>query len=129
MVEVGDTATIRCNWLKDGQRIDFDAEPRFIQANNSLTITQTTKMDSGSYTCQAKTILIVQDLPNPPNLQWVECNSKHATLGWRWGPQRDINAPDAILNYKIQYNTTFLPDTWVTAEGQTSKKHIVSIIL
>ena len=81
---------------------------------------------AGSYTCQAKTeldadtqtaSLIVQDVPNPPNLQWVECNSKHATLGWRWGPQRDINAPDAILNYKIQYNTTFLPDTWVTAEG------------
>ena len=59
-VEAGDTATFRCNavadtdldlainWLKDGRRIDFDSEPRFIQTNdNSLTITKTTELDSG----------------------------------------------------------------------------------
>ena len=69
-VEAGDTATFRCNavadsdlkliinWLKDGRRIDFETEPRFIQTNdNSLTITKTTELDSGSYTCQALTEL------------------------------------------------------------------------
>jgi len=132
-VEAGDTATFRCNavadtdldlqinWLKDGRRIDFDTEPRFIQTNdNSLTITKTTELDSGSYTCQALTeldedretaSLIVQDVPNPPNLLWVECNSKDASVVWE--PRGDNRAP--ILTYKIQYNTTFIPDTWETA--------------
>jgi len=132
-VEAGDTATFRCNavadtdlrleinWLKDGRRIDFDSEPRFIQTNdNSLTITKTTELDSGSYTCQALTeldedrqtaSLIVQDVPNPPKLLWVECNSKDASVVWE--PRGDNRAP--ILTYKIQYNTTFLSDTWETA--------------
>ena len=59
-VEAGDTATFRCNavfdsdlslnikWLKDGEQIDFDTEPRFIQSSDkSLTITKTTELDSG----------------------------------------------------------------------------------
>ncbi len=59
-VEAGDTATFRCNavydsdlrlvikWLKDGELIDFDVEPRFIQSSDqSLTITKTTELDSG----------------------------------------------------------------------------------
>lgn len=134
-VEAGDTATFRCNavtdsdleltinWLKDGRRIDFDTEPRFIQTNdNSLTITKTTELDSGSYTCQALTeldqdqasaSLIVQDVPNPPNLLWVDCNSKDADVVWE--PMGDNRAP--ILSYKIQYNTSFIPDTWETATG------------
>ena len=71
-VEAGDTATFRCNavadtdlrleinWLKDGRRIDFDSQPRFIQTNdNSLTITKTTELDSGSYTCQVRIMIVV----------------------------------------------------------------------
>ena len=59
-VEAGDTATFRCNavydsdlrlkikWLKDGELIDFDTEPRFVQSSDqSLTITKTTELDSG----------------------------------------------------------------------------------
>ena len=136
-MEAGDTATFRCNavadtdldleinWLKDGRQIDFDTEPRFIQTNdNSLTITKTTELDSGSYTCQAVTeldedrqtaSLIVQDVPNPPNLLWVDCDSKAASVVWE--PRGDNRAP--ILTYKIQYNTTFLSDTWETAAGDT----------
>jgi len=132
-VEAGDTATFRCNavsdsslelsinWLKDGKLIDFDTEPRFIQSNDkSLSITKTFELDSGSYTCQAITeldedkksaTLIVQDVPNPPRLQWVECNAKDAVVVWE--PMGDNRAP--ILTYKIQYNTSFIPDTWETA--------------
>ena len=85
-------------------------------------ITKTTELDSKSYTCQAITeldedretaSLIVQDVPNPPNL-WVECNSKDASVVWE--PRGDNRAP--ILTYKIQYNTTFIPDTWETATGE-----------
>ena len=135
-VEADDTATFRCNavtdpdldltinWLKDGRRIDFETEPRFIQTNdNSLTITKTTELDSGAYTCQALTeldedraaaSLIVQDVPNPPNLLWIECSSQDADVVWE--PRGDNRAP--ILSYKIQYNTSFIPDTWETATGE-----------
>ena len=49
-VEAGDTATFRCNavadtdlnldinWLKDGRKIEFDTEPRFIQVIIIITI-------------------------------------------------------------------------------------------
>ena len=53
----------------------------------------------------------MQDVPNPPNLLWVECNQKDASVVWE--PRGDNRAP--ILTYKIQYNTTFIPDTWETA--------------
>ncbi|TRY75568.1 hypothetical protein TCAL_04520 [Tigriopus californicus] len=132
-VEASDSATFRCNavydsdlhlaikWLKDGELIDFDVEPRFIQSSDqSLTITKTTELDSGRYTCRAESdldfaeasaTLIVQDVPNPPQLRWVDCNAKDATVVWQ--PMGDNRAP--ILTYKIQYNTSFTPDTWETA--------------
>ena len=87
----------------------------------------TLTLDIGAYTCQAKTeldddtrtaSLIVQDVPNPPELKWVTCDSKDASVVWE--PRGDNRAP--ILTYKIQYNTTFLTDTWETASG---KKNIL----
>jgi len=46
-------------------------------------------------------------------LRWVECQAKDATVVWL--PMGDNRAP--ILTYKIQYNTSFTPDTWETATG------------
>lgn len=44
------------DWLNNGQPIDFEGEPRFVKTNdNSLTITKTTELDSGIYTCVAHT--------------------------------------------------------------------------
>lgn len=38
--------------------IDFESEPRFVQSNDySLTVTKTSELDSGVYTCRAKTEL------------------------------------------------------------------------
>lgn len=64
------TATFRCNavadpslnleivWLKTDKPIDFGEEPRFVRTSDySLTITQTTELDSGVYTCLARTEL------------------------------------------------------------------------
>ena len=69
-VAAGQTATFRCNavadsslnltidWLHADQLIDFEQEPRFVQSQDqSLTITKTTELDTGDYTCRAKTIL------------------------------------------------------------------------
>ncbi|KAF2352093.1 Fibronectin type III [Trinorchestia longiramus] len=132
-VRAGDAATFRCNavadpdlnlsidWLTDGKKIDFETEPRFIQQSDfSLSISKTTELDSGSYTCVASTeldeiqetaTLIVQDVPNAPKLMDVVCNDKDASVEWQ--PQGDNRAP--ILGYIIQYNTSFTSDTWENA--------------
>lgn len=129
-VAAGTAATFRCNavsdsslpltidWKNNGRLIDFESEPRFIKANDySLTITKTTELDSGVYTCVASTpldeataeaSLTVQDVPNSPDLLDVECKSRDATI--RWKPTGDNRAP--ILHYSIDYNTSFSPDSW-----------------
>ena len=69
-VPAGQTATFKCNavadsdlelsigWLTDGKKIDFVQEPRFVQQSDySLSITKTTELDSGKYTCVASTSL------------------------------------------------------------------------
>lgn len=69
-VPAGVPATFRCNavadptldleifWLQNNEPIDFDEEPRFIKSSDySLTITKTIELDSGPYTCVARTQL------------------------------------------------------------------------
>lgn len=132
-VTAGQQATFRCNavadeelplkiiWLGRDHEIDFELEPRFIStSDSSLTITQTIELDSGTYTCVAKTrldeasaqaTLIVQDVPNAPEMKSVVCNKLDATI--EWTPKGDNRSP--ILHYVIQYNTSFTPDTWEVA--------------
>lgn len=129
-VEAGTPATFRCNavadesldleiqWLKNDQPIDFDGEPRFVRTSDySLTITKTDELDSGSYTCLAKTRLdeasakaqlTVQAVPNKPELKGIHCHSKDATIDWI--SLGDNRTP--ILHFIIQYNTSFTPDSW-----------------
>ncbi|KAL7648874.1 UNVERIFIED_CONTAM: hypothetical protein RMT77_000794 [Armadillidium vulgare] len=129
-VAAGATATFRCNgvsdpslelnidWMIDDKTIDFEQEPRFVkQSDNSLSITKTTELDSGLYTCVASTeldetsksaTLIVQDVPNAPQLLTIVCHDKDSSITWQ--PMGDNRAP--ILGYTIQHNTSFTPDTW-----------------
>jgi neuronal cell adhesion molecule len=100
-------------------------EPRFVRSTDySLMITKTTELDSGVYTCVARTdldearaqaTLIVQDVPNAPRLVSIKCKPNSAMV--EWIPMGDNRAP--ILRYTIQYNTTFTPDTW-----EISKDHV-----
>ena len=69
--------------------------------------------ETGLDSDDASATLIVQGVPNPPQLKWVTCGAKDATVDWQ--PMGDNRAP--ILTYKIQYNTSFTPDTWETATG------------
>ncbi|XP_058977900.1 neuroglian isoform X2 [Musca domestica] len=132
-VAAGQSATFRCNeahddtlnltieWWKDSQQIDFEAEARFVKTNdNSLTIAKTIELDSGEYTCVARTELdeatgsanlIVQDVPNAPALKNVKCKPRLAEITWE--PRGDNRSP--ILHYTIQFNTSFTPDTWDVA--------------
>ncbi|XP_037936247.1 neuroglian isoform X2 [Teleopsis dalmanni] len=129
-VAAGSSATFRCNeahddtldleieWHKDGQAIDFEAEARFVKTNdNSLTIAKTVELDSGEYTCVARTELdeasakanlIVQDVPNAPRLTGIHCMNDKAEITWE--PQGDNRSP--ILHYTIQFNTSFTPASW-----------------
>ncbi|XP_057374261.2 neuroglian-like [Daphnia carinata] len=76
-----------------------------------------TELDTGDYTCRAKTILdmaeakatlIVQDVPNRPRMVGIHCNNRDAAI--EWTPSGDNRAP--ILTYTIQLNTSFTPDSW-----------------
>ncbi|XP_050519351.1 neuroglian isoform X1 [Diabrotica virgifera virgifera] len=129
-VEARTPATFRCNavadesldleiiWLKNDQPIDFEGEPRFVKSSDySLTITKTHELDSGTYTCLARTELdeasakaqlTVQDVPNKPKMFGVTCRSKDATISWT--SMGDNRAP--ISYYIIQYNTSFIPEEW-----------------
>ncbi|XP_026465687.1 neuroglian isoform X3 [Ctenocephalides felis] len=132
-VAAGTQATFRCNavsdssldlsieWHHNGQAIDFETRPRFVKTNDhSLTITKTSELDSGSYVCVAKTdldevraqaTLTVQDKPNAPRLRGTRCNYRDTTINWE--PMGDNRAP--ILRYRIEFNTSFTPDTWEIA--------------
>jgi neuronal cell adhesion protein len=113
---------LKIDWLSKDEPIDFEAEPRFVLSTDySLMITKTTELDSGTYTCVAHTdldesraqaTLIVQDVPNSPQLIGVTCGSTEAYVSWI--PMGDNRSP--ILRYAIQYNTTFTPDTWEFAK-------------
>ncbi|XP_049882057.1 neuroglian-like isoform X1 [Pectinophora gossypiella] len=129
-VAAGSSATFRCNanadeslkleiiWLNDGQPIDLENQPRFRMTNDySLLISDTTELDSGEYTCIARTqydearaqaTLTVQDKPNPPVIVSVTCDRRVAIINWK--DTSDNRA--ATLRYTIQYNTSFTPDTW-----------------
>lgn len=107
--------------MKNDQPIDFEGEPRFVKSSDySLTITKTIELDSGTYTCLARTELdeasakaqlTVQDVPNPPRMVSIQCHTKDATISWT--PMGDNRAP--ISYFIIQYNTSFTPEEWKDA--------------
>ena len=83
---------------------------------------RSTQTDSGTYSCQAETDLdyveasarlIVQDVPDPPIMKWVDCAAKDATVVWQ--PTGENKAP--ILAFIIQYSTSFDSENWETATG------------
>ena len=105
-------------WSFAGRDIDFEQNQRMVKsADNSLSILKTRELDSGEYTCTAKTeldsvsakaTLIVQDVPNAPQIVAVECGKSTARIEWK--PMGDNRAQ--ILQYIIQYNTSFTPNVW-----------------
>jgi hypothetical protein len=117
--------------------INFESEPRFFTTNDhSLTITKTSELDSGEYTCVASTrldevsaqaTLIVQDRPNPPRMTSVECYAREAKVSWK--SMGENRAP--ILNFVVQFNTSFTPDTWEKAMDNvpaTKEDYVVCIM-
>ncbi|XP_022162397.1 neuroglian-like isoform X2 [Myzus persicae] len=133
VVVAGSSATFYCTaiadhsldlniiWLANNEPIDYDIQPRFVKNNDhSMTITKTIELDSGIYTCLAKTeldqvsvnaTLIVQDKPNPPTGLEIICNKRNAVVKWRSNGDNRAR----ILSYTVEYNTSFDPGTWLVA--------------
>ncbi|KAH3827853.1 neuroglian-like isoform X2 [Dreissena polymorpha] len=110
-------------WEKDGKQVS-STEQRMTQnfQDNSLTIAGTIVRDSGVYSCiitngldndTAFAFLTVKDKPDPPSsVEIYRCKAKQADIKWVKGIEN--NAP--VIHFIVQYNTTFHPDQWVTAQ-------------
>lgn len=116
--EVGN---LMINWMKDGQTIDYDLAQRVFQnkMDNSLTISGTIYLDTGTYSCVASNgldedvsdaQLVVQAPPDPPVSVQVRCSNANRQAEIWWQPGKENFAP--ILNFIVQFNTSFMPDTW-----------------
>ena len=93
---------------------------------NTLKITDLQFEDGGTYTCIARTdvdevradaTLVVQDRPNRPRVDSVQCTSGSSKNGIEplvkvtWSNGGENNAK--ILHYILQYNTSFNPNEWM----------------
>jgi len=118
------------DWKKDGQLIDYQLAQRIFKndMDNSLTISGTISLDTGKYTCVARNgldedessaQLVVQGPPDPPNNVIVKCADNDRIAEVFWQPGKENYAP--ILNFIVQFNTTFTPDTWIDIESNVSQ--------
>lgn len=128
-VQANKNAIFRCNaesdpsldleiiWSFKNVPIDFASNQRMTKtASNSLSIGRTIELDSGVYSCTARTkldnvtaeaTLTVQDVPNPPRITSLMCNNTLARL--EWVSTGDRRAP--MLFYRVQHQTNFA-DAW-----------------
>lgn len=134
--EVGN---LRIVWKKDGQEIDYNLAQRVFKndMDNSLTISGTIYLDTGKFTCMAtngldeneeSAQLVVQAPPDPPASVQVRCYNTNRQAEIWWQPGKENYAP--ILNFVVQYNTSFAPDTWydiATNLSQNERRMVVSM--
>lgn len=130
---------LHISWKKDNQTINYELAQRVFQnaIDNSVTISGTQYLDTGKYTCvasngldssEASAQLIVQAVPDPPVSIIVRCNSVNRTAEIWWQPGKENYAP--ILNFIVQYNTSFQPDLWyniATNVSQNSRRIVVTM--
>ncbi|XP_014663607.1 PREDICTED: neuroglian-like [Priapulus caudatus] len=127
---------LQIDWRKHGELINYALSQRIIKhpLDHTLLITNTQDDDTADYTCVATAYsrendgavldtvrvtanLTVQSRPNRPgNVILTSCDKRSANV--QWTPMGDNRAP--ILNYIIQFNTTFEPDIWVDLENKVS---------
>jgi hypothetical protein len=67
-------------------------------------------------------------VPDPPNNVWVRCYNEDRRANIYWQPGKENYAP--ILNFIVQFNTSFTPDTWydiATNVSQNERMRVVSL--
>ncbi|XP_039616868.1 neuronal cell adhesion molecule a isoform X18 [Polypterus senegalus] len=119
-------------WLKDENSLPEDE--RFVVGKDSLTITDVTEADEGTYTCIANTSLdkdiaraelTVVDYPDPPSD--LELTDEHErSIQLTWTPGDDNNSP--IEKFIIEYEDGLHdPDVWhnlTEVPGQKTTAHL-----
>uniref|UniRef100_A0A8C4RE50 Neuronal cell adhesion molecule n=1 Tax=Erpetoichthys calabaricus TaxID=27687 RepID=A0A8C4RE50_ERPCA len=119
-------------WLKDENSLPEDE--RFVVGKDSLTITDVTEVDEGTYTCIANTSLdkdiaraelTVVDYPDPPSD--LELTDEHErSIQLTWTPGEDNNSP--IEKFIIEYEDGLHdPDVWhnlTEVPGQKTTAHL-----
>ncbi|XP_051791641.1 neuronal cell adhesion molecule a isoform X3 [Erpetoichthys calabaricus] len=119
-------------WLKDENSLPEDE--RFVVGKDSLTITDVTEVDEGTYTCIANTSLdkdiaraelTVVDYPDPPSD--LELTDEHErSIQLTWTPGDDNNSP--IEKFIIEYEDGLHdPDVWhnlTEVPGQKTTAHL-----
>jgi len=71
---------------------------------------------------------VLTAVPDPPVSVMVRCNSVNRTAEIWWQPGKENYAP--ILNFLVQYNTTFQPDIWydiATNISQNNRRIVVTM--
>ncbi|OAF71981.1 Neuronal cell adhesion molecule [Intoshia linei] len=118
-------SNLKIDWMKDGELFDYKDFDRVYknEQDNSLTISGTIIHDTGRYSCYASNgidsdvadaNLIVQARPEPPIKVRSECFETHNQAKVRWSAGRVNYSP--IINFIVEYNTSFTPDRWITAK-------------
>ena len=70
----------------------------------------------------------LSEVPDPPASVFVRCNSKNRSAEIWWQPGKENYAP--ILNFIVQYSTSFQPDLWyniATNISQNNRRIVVSL--
>lgn len=125
-----EVVNLRIDWMKDNQMINYALAQRVFKndMDNSLTISGTISLDTGKYTCvasngldqsMASAQLVVQAPPDPPNNVWTRCYNQERYAEVFWQPGKENYAP--ILNFVVQFNTSFTPDTWYDIANNISQ--------
>ncbi|XP_060569116.1 neuroglian-like isoform X2 [Ruditapes philippinarum] len=109
-------------WLKDGEPIDFQKNPRVEREGNGIIIKGVTSEDTGRYMCMASNSLDndtasakleVIAPPDPPiNVDISSCLSRSVIVSW----QKGFNNFSPITKYHVEYNHSYAPNKWTRAK-------------
>ncbi|XP_017280361.1 neuronal cell adhesion molecule a isoform X3 [Kryptolebias marmoratus] len=122
-------------WLKDDRELPHDN--RFVMGKESLTISDVTEEDEGTYTCIANTILdqdsasaklTVVEKPDPPtDLELTDQTERSVQLTWTPGDEHNSPTQNFLIQYEdslhqpgVWVNLTDVPGSSTTARLQLS---------
>ncbi|KAL7637345.1 UNVERIFIED_CONTAM: hypothetical protein RMT77_012071 [Armadillidium vulgare] len=133
-VTVDEMLSADVTWVKDDSPLDFsnerissekggfDKDPEDDSYDRILTITKAEGRDSGIYSCVSNTgedeaegfvILTVEDVPETPVIQEVECAASEAYV--HWVSKGENSSP--VTSYRIQKQTNLHLDKWEDTEN------------
>uniref|UniRef100_A0AC35TLA5 Neuroglian n=1 Tax=Rhabditophanes sp. KR3021 TaxID=114890 RepID=A0AC35TLA5_9BILA len=139
IVEANETVELSCRavadprlsidyiWTRDGKTINITADADKT-GTTTLKLNNVKGRDSGNIDCAAVSDvevkvagieLLVRDTPNEPIVQDITCNDVMARIKWM-RPQAN---GDPIRKFLVQFNTSFIPDKFVTAYEELNVEH------